>query len=288
MNKAILICRNFANKYNENHIWAYASSAAFFFFFSLIPLCMLFLAVIPFLGIDKNSMYEIFMIWFPATLDSIVYAMMEEMYGKGIALVSVTAITTIWAASYGTVALNKGLNIIYGMKDPGRTGSILSYIWFRVRSCLFTLAMIIAMASGITIVVFTRSVKNTLKEALPFAYPWLHFLARSKMMIAPVVLIIVFTVFYTVIPSTRVNLFKQLPGAIIAGVGWSAFAQLFSYYIDHFDNFSMYGSLTAVIILLIWIFAGMIILLVGAQINVFLSPAFDAFLKIRKDRFERR
>ena len=232
-------------------------------------------------------MYDIFMIWFPESLDSIVLSMMEEMYQKGMALVSLTAITTIWSASYGTVALNKGLNIIYGMKDPGRTGSMLSYVWFRVRSCIITLVMIVAMASGITIVIFTRSVKTALKEMLPFAYPWLHFLARFKMLIAPVILIIIFTVLYTVLPSTKVKLIMQLPGAVITGIGWSVFAQLFSFYLDHFDSFSMYGSLTAVIILLIWIFAGMIIVLVGAQINVFLMPAFDAFGRIRRIRHKK-
>ena len=74
----------------------------------------------------------------------------------------------------------------------------------------------------------------------------------------------------------------QLPGAGLAAIGWSVTTFGFSVYIDEFNGFNTYGSLTTIIILMLWLYAGMYIILVGAYINRYFKPAFQFFIGKKK------
>ena len=70
----------------------------------------------------------------------------------------------------------------------------------------------------------------------------------------------------------KVKFFSQLTGAFFSAVGWFLYSRFFEFYIENFANYSyIYGSLTALIIVMLWLYSCMEILLVGAGINVFLE-----------------
>jgi membrane protein len=61
---------------------------------------------------------------------------------------------------------------------------------------------------------------------------------------------------------------RHLPGALLAAGLWMAASVLFSFYVSNFSSYdATYGSLGAVIVLLVWIYAGAVALLVGALVN---------------------
>ena len=63
---------------------------------------------------------------------------------------------------------------------------------------------------------------------------------------------------------------EQLPGAVCATAGWMGFSLAFSLYFSRIvgKNYSyMYGSLAAIVLLLLWLYACMCILFFGAEIN---------------------
>ena len=65
---------------------------------------------------------------------------------------------------------------------------------------------------------------------------------------------------------------NQFPGAIFATFGWSLFSFVYSIYISYFSNFSStYGSLAAIVLIMLWLYICMNITLLGAEINVFLE-----------------
>ena len=76
----------------------------------------------------------------------------------------------------------------------------------------------------------------------------------------------------------------QLPGAVVAAVGWSVITWGFSIYVDRFNGFSAYGSLTTIIILMLWLYACMYIVMAGAFLNRYFKPAFQFFVGKRKTR----
>ena len=61
---------------------------------------------------------------------------------------------------------------------------------------------------------------------------------------------------------------KQVPGAVIASIGWIIISKIFSIYLSLFKGFSiMYGSLTTIILIMMWVYLCIYIILIGAEIN---------------------
>jgi membrane protein len=59
------------------------------------------------------------------------------------------------------------------------------------------------------------------------------------------------------------------PGAVVAALLWLVVSGLFSLYVSNFDNFNKtYGSLGAVVILLMWFYLTAYVILLGAEMNV--------------------
>ena len=71
----------------------------------------------------------------------------------------------------------------------------------------------------------------------------------------------------TITPN-RVTFTSQLPGAITATIGWLGFSYLYSFYVDHISNYSsIYGAMTTIALLMVWLYACMYILFFGGWLN---------------------
>ena len=69
---------------------------------------------------------------------------------------------------------------------------------------------------------------------------------------------------------------KQLPGAVFTACGWQLISFVFSIYLDVFTGFStMYGSLTTIILILLWFYMCMYVILLGGEINALLERYED-------------
>ena len=70
---------------------------------------------------------------------------------------------------------------------------------------------------------------------------------------------------------------KKLPGAVFASLGWMIFSYFYSLYVDNFNSMSyMYGSLTTIVVSLLWLYFIMYILFIGAEINSFIEERLNA------------
>ena len=75
---------------------------------------------------------------------------------------------------------------------------------------------------------------------------------------------------YLLIPNRKSkHVTAEVPGAILSAAGWLGFSYLYSFYIDRMSNYSaMYGSLTAIVLCMVWLYACMYIMFIGAEFNV--------------------
>jgi membrane protein len=91
--------------------------------------------------------------------------------------------------------------------------------------------------------------------------------------LAPLVLAtIVFALLYRFVPARRVRWRQCLPGALLAGLGYEAIKRGFAFYLDKFATYgAVYGSIAAVIILLVWLYWTNTILLFGGEMNATLQ-----------------
>ena len=74
---------------------------------------------------------------------------------------------------------------------------------------------------------------------------------------------------YKFLPNRRDRLIKQLPGAVFAAIGWMVVSWIFSVYVDIFQGFtSMYGSLTTIVLIMLWMYFCMYSILLGGEVNL--------------------
>ena len=166
----------------------------------------------------------------------------------------------LWSANAGMKAVFDALNIVYD-EDEKR-----SFIKLNAISLTFTLGAVIALLTAIGAVVALPLVLAYLGLAED-RQTWLLALLRW-----PALLILVMfglALLYRFGPSRKDAKWRWLtPGSMFAAFAWLAISALFSLYLSKFTDYNAtYGSLGAVIGLMMWIWLSVTVILVGAELN---------------------
>ena len=80
--------------------------------------------------------------------------------------------------------------------------------------------------------------------------------------------ILTFVLIYTFVPGGRRRMRDQLPGALFTAVVWFVFSSIFTYYIRTSWKLSyIYGSLTSIILVILWLNVSINVMFLGAGVN---------------------
>ena len=96
------------------------------------------------------------------------------------------------------------------------------------------------------------------------------------------VLTLFFITLYVWLPNKRPKAKSQVFGACFAATGWLIFSFFFQIYLQYFGGFSMYGSLTTIIVVMIWLYSLMYILLLGAEWNSLFDSDLSHFTLLKR------
>lgn len=258
----------FVERVVKDNLGLYAAQASFFIVFSVTPFIMLLITLAKyFLPIDIEQILTEIYRHIPSEIASLASSILMDVFSSSIGLISITAVSTLWLASKGIMALYLGLNNVF---RPEKTRS---YIFARFISVIYTLLFIIAMLLTIGVFGFGGYITERLEGT--FILPALRKLMQFRIVLFMAALTTIFALFYKFLPRRSSKFIKQLPGAALAAGGWIVFSQIYSIYIERFSNYSyVYGSLTAIIFLMLWLYVCMNIFLYGAEFNMLLEEGF--------------
>lgn len=261
----------FIDNLTGDNVSTYAAQASFFLVISAIPLIMLIITVMSrFINIDIDSLLHIINAFAPAEVSTLLSTILNELFNRSssISLISISAISALWAASKGIMALYTGLNSVY--HAPMR-----NWFYSRFFSILYTLAFIATLSLTIIFFGFGEWLESYFYGRAAFLARIIHFFLNAKIIIFMIYLTFLFALFYTFLPKKEHTFKSQLPGAAVSAIGWMGFSFFYSLYIENFTDFSyVYGSLAAVVLLMLWLYFCMNIFLYGAQINKMLENGF--------------
>ncbi|GFI17193.1 MAG: YihY/virulence factor BrkB family protein [Lachnospiraceae bacterium] len=272
LKRLLFIGYDFGKHMSRRNISAFAASTAFFLFLSLIPALMLLCAILPYTPLTEANLMSAAREISPDAMDSLLINIIGDVYDKSIGIVSVTAIVTLWTAGKGVLALMRGLNAINDVEENR------NYFLLRMVACLYTVLLLVAVLLSLLIMVFGKSIVGIIVEFIPQTSYLFELMIHFRTLFVWAVLTVVIALMYAYVPGARTGFKLQLPGAVFAAVAWSVMTWAFSIYIDEFNGFGMYGSLTTIIILMLWMYAAMYIILAGAYMNRYFKPAFQFFI----------
>ncbi len=248
----------------KDEITVYAAQASFFIVLSSFPFIMILLTLIQLIpSVSQSDLLFLISRFIPDRGYPLVETVITDLYTSApAALLSATTIATIWSASKGMMGIERGLNRIVGCRK--RRGYIIS----RLINSGYTVIFILVCILSLILMVFGSTLQDILLRYLPFLKRMAPYLIGLRALAALAILSAFFMALYTYLPYDRQKLKKQLPGALFSTLGWLLCSYGFSIYFRHFSRFSyMYGSLAAVVILMLWIYFCICILFLGAEVN---------------------
>jgi membrane protein len=262
----------FSRKIRDDHVAAFSAQAAFFIIISFFPFIMLLLSMIQFFPIEESAMLKLFTHVFPSAVNSLMVSIIDQIYHTAASstVISLTAITTLWSAGKGFLAIMKGLNAVYEIKETRH------YFFLRAIAAFYTLIFAVMIILTMGLFVFGNRLYFWIEQKIPVLMDTALVIISLRTILGLIILIIFFLIIYVVIPNRKAKILNELPGAMICAAGWMGFSYAFSYYIDNFSNYSTtYGSLTAIVLFMLWMYFCMYLMFIGAEFNLlFENKAF--------------
>lgn len=249
-------------------IFSRSAQVAFYFAFSFFPL-LFFLVSLFGLILDstdalQRELFQYLQQIMPGTVFTLVKKTVEEVIenssgGKA----TIGLLITLWSASAGIDSIRSALNAVYDLKETRN--------WFNTKfqSIILTLIIIGLVALGLILVFYGwEFVKFSLASVnLQVSSPlvlvsiqWISFLL--------VMLLAVEMIFSWVPNYGKFRWIWITPGSIVAIVLWLLLTTGFRVYLQYFNTYDKtYGSLGAVIILMLWLYLTAMVVLIGGAIN---------------------
>ncbi len=256
----IQILMEFMEDKRKYKINTFAASTAFFFFLSLVPILILICTIMPYTPISESFLLEIIEKVMSNKVSPFMESLIHEIYAKSAGILSVAAIVTLWSAGKGVLALMQGLNTIQQVDDRR------NYFLTRIVASFYTLCFLIIVIVSLVFLVFGQSLVNGISAQFPEFKDLGQLIMNIKLIPIIVFITLVFAAVYAYVPNQKHRISNQLPGAFFAAAVWCMFSYGFSLYVEYSD-FSIYGSLAIIILVMLWLYFCMYIILFGAYLN---------------------
>ena len=249
----------------------YAANACYFLAIALFPGLLLILASLRYTPLSATDLIRLLEGILPSALMGAAESLIvSTYYNSSGAVLGISAIAALWAASLGIHGLLTGLNNIYGVQEDR------SWLYTRLISVGYTFVFLILVIVTLVFSVFGQTLAE---QFWTVRHPLVQFFVdlidwRSVWLL--VIQIVIFALIYMVLPNKHNRFLRSLPGAVMAAVGWQGFSNVFSFYVENMleGYTNIYGSVYMVAIGLLWIYCCMCILLFGGVLNRLLQPKY--------------
>ena len=269
----------FFMKIKKDRVSECAAECAYFTILSFIPFIIFLISLIQFLKLDDGLINFIIKELFPKNMHDMINNIVIEAHSKSFTTVSIAILITLWSAGKGFFALCKGLRNIYKVEDD--KPNLLKRIEGSIYTLIFILSIIVLLVLG----VFGNSIYEWIYAKFDIAGIILSKILRFRTFIFMIGLFILFLFIYSFIPHHKKKMKTQVVGAAFSSIGWYVTSLIFSIYVDIFKGFSnTYGSLTSIILIMMWVYVGMYVILLGAEFNELIQIYNDTNVNRKNNR----
>lgn len=280
--KVIASGKAFMDKCKEDNINAFAAQAAYFVILSIIPFLMLCCGMLQYTSISEEMVIQWVKEFMPTYISPAVISILDEVYHRSAGILSVAGIAAVWSAAKGIQNISAGLNKVNGLKENR------NWLVLRFFAVIDTIIFMITMLTLLVLLVFGNSLKQILLRYVPVLDEIWTFLIHRRIFIVFGILILFLLIVYVALPDRKASIRSQLPGAVLSAIALYVFSFCLSIYVDYFNGFSMYGSLTTVTLVMLWLYFCMYIILVCGEINYFYNDSFSRWHKKQREYIQKR
>jgi membrane protein len=261
--------RDFKTKLNDDNVFNGAAALGFYLTLAIFPATILTMALIPYLPIARvdQAIMDLLHQAMPAeaaeTFTGVVENVTSERRGG---LLSFGLVATLWAASTGMYAIMQQLNITYDVKEAR------PFLKARATALGLSLLFIVLVLGALSLVVLGGVIQDWIGERWGYSSWLLTFFVVFRWVVIALGLILAFALIYYLAPNVQERFRFISPGSVIAAVLLAIASLGFAIYANNFANYdATYGSIGAVIALMLWLYIAGLVILVGSVLNVLLT-----------------
>lgn len=245
-----------------------AAQLSYYFLLALFPLLIFVSAILGHLFAQERDLYFRMVSYLQNVMPPSAFQLLsgtlreitQETPGGN---VTFGLIVSLWIASSGMEAIIKGLNVAYDVAE--------ARVWWRRR--LMAIALTVCLGVLVVAAVFLILASTGMAEAVGGYVPAFEQIGRLstavQWLVGILFLLLGLSLVFRFAPNLRRPRWEaNLPGAIATLVCWLGASAIFKFYLRSFGSFDRtYGSLGAVIVLLIWLYVSGAAVLVGGELN---------------------
>lgn len=252
----------------QDDVFGRAAQLSYYFLLALFPLLIFLTSIIGMaLGTGSALRQSLFgylaEVMPPSAFQLIESTMVEISKGSSGGKLSFGLLAALWAASNGMGAITEALNVAYDIKE--------SRSWWknRLQSIGLTVALSVLIITALLLVLYGGRIVDALAANFDFGSAFVTTWKVAQWPIVFAFMLLAFALIYYFAPDLRKQKWVWVtPGAVLGVLLWLLASFGLRTYLHFFDSYSAtYGSLGAVIILMMWLYLTGVAVLVGGELN---------------------
>lgn len=235
---------------------------AFFFVMSLIPIVALIGALASRFSISLDIIKEALGVSIPIGVEDFVHSIVS---GKGLSFnIGIFFLSAFILASNGTHAIIIASNEIYKIKPK-------DVLRRRTKAILMTVILVEILFFLLIVPVFGDTIFNILKTSFDNSHTTEILYRIYRLLKYPLSIAVIYLnikLIYIIAPDEEIEGNTATKGAIFTTISWIICSEIYSFYLDTFTKYDIfYGSISNIIILLLWVYMLSYIFVLGLVIN---------------------
>ncbi len=260
--------RRLWTRINDHDIFGRAAQLSYYFLLALFPLLLFLVTLLGYFAEAGSNLREKLLSYLatvmPYSAITLVHTTLDEISAaRGGGKLSIGILAALWAASNGMGAISDTLNVAYGVRE--------TRAWWKVRltAVSLTVAVSIFILAALAIVFFGGNLGDRVATHFGFSSIFAVVWKVIQFVIVVVFLVLTFDLIYYFAPNARYPKRRWwTAGAAIAVLLWFLVSFAFRLYLHFFNSYSVtYGSLGALIVLMLWFYFTGIAILIGGEVN---------------------
>ena len=253
---------------NDHEIFGRAAQLSYYFLLALFPLLLFLMTLLGYFaqaGSDlRHKLLTYLATVMPSSAVTLVHTTLEEVSAaRGGGKLSLGILAALWAASNGMGAISNTLNAAYGVKEERP--------WWKVRlvAVFLTIMVSLSIVLSLAIVLYGGHIGERIAMHFGFSSAFTIAWKILQWPIALLFTLLTFDLIYYLAPNDRRPKRRVwTAGAATAVVLWLLVSFAFRLYLHFFNSYSVtYGSLGALIVLMLWFYFTGLAILIGGEIN---------------------
>ena len=258
----------------QGTLLTHAAALSFYFLLAIFPLLLFLITILGFFaesGIEMRAKLLVNLSQLlPYSASQLIYTTVDEIAENAdSAKLSFGLLTALWIVSSGMGAITEALNAMYGVREARPFWRV------RLSAIVLTLALAVLILSALFLLLYGGEIGEQTAEFFNQSRRYTTFWVIAQVPVVLAFVLLGFALIYYFSPNVLDQKWYWItPGSAVGVILWLLVSILFRFYLRHFDTYSItYGSLGAVIILMLWLYLTGVAILIGGKINAEIENA---------------